>query len=468
MGMQMIDTPPLPFWDADLIEKYSVAGPRYTSYPTADRFTDAFGEAAYLALAGKHAGSIEPLSLYLHIPFCENICYYCACNKVVTRKRQPVRQYLDHLARETAWRAKLYRGRVVMQLHLGGGTPTYLTNAELTELVHLLGLHFELTDNESREYSIEIDPRTVNADSIALLKGLGFNRASLGIQDFSEVVQQAINRIQPVSQVSDVVATLRRYGFDSINFDLIYGLPNQDVAGFDRTIDQVLTLAPERIALYNYAHLPQRFPSQRAIGRHTLPSATTRLAILQHAGSRLLEAGYEYIGMDHFVRPDDELAVARRNAALQRNFQGYSTRLAPELVGLGVSSISDSGDGYFQNAVDLEGYYSAIDHGHLPIRRGIVLTDEDRLRRDVIMAIACQLYVDFTAVETAHGIDFRSHFAAELVTLEPLAADGLVRIGARNLEVTERGQLLLRNICMAFDTHHKPVEGGQQRFSQTV
>jgi oxygen-independent coproporphyrinogen-3 oxidase len=443
-----------PHWDSSVIAKYDVAGPRYTSYPTALQFSDAFTVADYRQLWPQQAPSIAPLSLYVHIPFCENICYYCACNKIVTRRKEDARQYLDYLEREIRLQSALVGAtRPVTQLHWGGGTPTFLSAAEMTELMHALASHFKLLDLPGREYSIEVDPRTVDRQTLALLKGLGFNRLSFGIQDFDEQVQRAINREQSFAQVESLCAAARNYNFDSISFDLIYGLPHQSTSSMQRTLRQVVSLRPERIALYNYAHLPLRFPSQRALSRLSLPAAEEKLAMLASAIDTLCAAGYLYIGMDHFVLPNDELARAQVNGHLQRNFQGYSTCLATDLLSLGISAISSTASGYAQNARDLDTYYRALDANELPIAKGLRLSADDIIRRHVIMQIACNLGVDTRAVEKKFDIIFKDYFNDALAQLQQLQNDGLIVFDDAQLRVTSTGRLLLRNICMAFDRY---------------
>jgi oxygen-independent coproporphyrinogen-3 oxidase len=412
------------------------------------------GEAAYRDAAHRLHNSIAPLSLYVHLPFCRDICYYCACNKVVTRQRTPLRRYLDCLNREIAMQGELMgRRRTVMQLHWGGGTPNYLNHAEMTELMHNLATHFKLTDSPNREYSIEIDPRSCETGTLALLKGLGFNRLSMGIQDFDPAVQKAINRPQPFELVQSLTQAARRFGFSSISFDLIYGLPEQSLATMEDTVNKVLTLSPERVSLYNYAHMPDRFPTQRSIDRMRLPSAEEKLGMFHHVAQTLTQSGYRFIGMDHFVKETDALAVAQASGDLQRNFQGYSTCKAPDLVGLGVSSIGTIGSLYAQNAKTLEAYQETIEQGHLPIERGLVVNREDRLRHDVIMGLACQMRVDIPAIEAAHGIAFGSHFQRELTALQSMADDGLVVLTPDSIEVTESGRVLVRAICMVFDEY---------------
>lgn len=456
-------------WDIDLIRSYDVAGPRYTSYPTANLFKDSFSARDYIELAAREKYNISPISLYVHVPFCSNICYYCACNKIITKKQPLVRQYLEAIEQEMELRGALHSKRPVTQLHLGGGTPTYLKESELTELMHHIASNFRLSTQEKREYSIEIDPRTVTESTIALLKGLGFNRISMGIQDFDPLVQQSVNRVQSPAMVAERVQNIRDHHFKSLSFDLIYGLPNQSVASFKNTIDQVVNMAPDRISLYNYAHLPQLFSNQRAIDRQTLPTAEAKLGILDYVGRRLIDAGYDYIGMDHFVRPGDELEVARHNNKLQRNFQGYSTSLAVDLIGLGPSAISQFQDSFSQNAKDLDQWSEPLGRGELPIIRGLHTNDEDKLRKHVIMSLACQLQLDIPTTEQKYGINFAQHFRASLDKLQAFKQDGLVEITPQSIIVTKRGRLLLRNICMSFDQYLESDKlEAPGRFSRTI
>jgi oxygen-independent coproporphyrinogen-3 oxidase len=448
-------------WDSGLIRKYDVQGPRYTSYPTALQFRDDFSIAEYRALwhtTQGAASNIAPLSLYVHVPFCENICYYCACNKIVTRKKEKARDYLNHLETEIRLQSELVgRTRPVTQMHWGGGTPTYLNGAELTELMHNIASHFRLIDSESREYAIEIDPRTVDRALLALLKGLGFNRLSLGIQDFNPHVQRAINREQSYEQVAELMEAARRFGFKSVSFDLIYGLPHQSAATLQTTLDQVIALNPDRIALYNYAHLPDRFPTQRSIDRLALPTAQEKLAMLAQANQQLREAGYLNIGMDHFVRPTDDLALAQQRGQLQRNFQGYSTCMAQDLLGLGVSAITSTRDGFAQNTRDLQRYYAALNAGELPIERGLHLTADDQVRKHVIMRLICNFELDLDDFATRFDTTLQDYFAAEMPAVQELVADGLIQLDAHQVRVTPTGRSLIRNICMTFDRYQREV-----------
>jgi oxygen-independent coproporphyrinogen-3 oxidase len=453
--------------DTHWLSKYDSSGPRYTSYPTANLFRQDIGQQQYLDLASNEHLSIAPLSLYVHIPFCKNICYYCGCNKVVTKQSDAGRKYLDMLAIELKARGALHGHRPVFQMHWGGGTPTFLDDGELTELMHLIACHFNLDDGINREYSIEIDPRTIEESTIALLKGLGFNRISMGIQDFDPFVQQAINREQSYDLVKQLTDSIRDHDFSSLSFDLIYGLPNQSVISFNDTLDKVITLNPDRISCYSYAHLPQRFSSQRSIDRLTLPSANEKLAIFETIIARLTAAGYQYIGMDHFVKPSDELAQARKNRRLQRNFQGYSTSLAPDLIGVGPSSISQFAGSYFQNEKSLDDYYNALNMQRLPISQGFTMSEEDRLRNFVIMNIACQLSVNFAEVKDKFDIDFQQHFASSIKQLQPFIDDGLAVISESSISISEQGQLVLRNICMLFD-EHLSKDSNDNSFSRTI
>ncbi|MCR8923654.1 oxygen-independent coproporphyrinogen III oxidase [Dasania sp. GY-MA-18] len=448
--------------------KYDVTGPRYTSYPTALQFQANFGCNEYRQELLKQKGStIAPLSLYVHIPFCHNICYYCACNKIVTRDHSAGRRYLSYLAKEISLQAELVGlQRTVTQLHLGGGTPTFLSDAELTELMHLLGQHFKLSDQPSREYSIEIDPRTVNSDRLALLRGLGFNRLSFGVQDFDHEVQVAINRVQPFNTLQVLTDTARLHQFNSLSFDLIYGLPKQSLHSLTHTLAQVIELAPDRIAFYNYAHLPTRFSSQRAIDRQALPTAEQRLAMLALIETTLSTAGYCHIGMDHFVKPDDELAIAQQEGRLQRNFQGYSTCLAPDLIGLGVSSISSLAHSYAQNEKDLERYYERLDNQQLAIARGLTLSHDDHIRRQVISQLICNRQLNIKQLEKQFQIDFKQYFNDCLETLKYLQKDGLILMESDKIRVTLKGRPLLRNICMTFDNYLN--HDSQSHYSSTL
>lgn len=458
--------------ELELAEKYARPGPRYTSYPTVPQFREDFSRDQYLHWLKRAGGQqLTPLSLYVHLPFCRDICYYCACNKTVTRDKNAAAAYLRHLKLEIELQSQLIGGdRPITQMHWGGGTPTFLDSAEITELMHALASHFRLLDKGDREYSIELDPRTVDFDTVALLKGLGFNRISLGIQDFDPLVQKAINRIQPFNKVQPLVDCIRRHNFRSLSFDLIHGLPHQDRHTMEETLRKVIALRPDRIACYNYAHLPERFTSQRAIDRLEIPAPHDNLRLQLQISHRLQDAGYLHIGLDHYVLPEDELAIAQREGRLQRNFQGYSLRLADDLLGLGVSAISQVGDFYVQNARELDDYYALLDQGALPANRGCQAGEEDKLRRYIIMSLICRLRLDINACNSHFGIDFTNKFEAELRALRTMEDDGLLCLTANEIQVHDRGRPFLRNMCMLFDAYLNTGGEGQRRpaFSSTV
>jgi oxygen-independent coproporphyrinogen-3 oxidase len=451
----------------ELLRKYDVAGPRYTSYPTADRFVEAFGAGDYeRALAQRAAEAARPLSLYVHIPFCESLCYYCACNKIITRHHERASPYLDYLAKEVALHAAILgTGQPVSQLHLGGGTPTFLSDEELRRLMALLRRNFAIAPGA--ECSIEIDPRTIDGERLRVLAQLGFNRLSFGVQDFDPAVQKAVHRVQPYEQVEALMREARAIGFESINVDLIYGLPKQTAESFNRTLAQVTQLRPDRIALYGYAHLPERFKPQRRIVAIELPDATGKIALLSQALASFLGAGYTYIGMDHFALPTDSLAVARRQGRLHRNFQGYSTHADCDLIGLGVSAIGKVGASYSQNAKTMEEYCDALDQGRLPVARGLALSRDDLVRRAVVMALMCQGRVDFEAIAAAWLLDFRSYFAAELEQLQALQAQGLVSVDAGAIQVTPQGWFFVRAVAMVFDRYLQ-ADRNRSRFSRIL
>ena len=440
--------------DPVLIRKYDVSGPRYTSYPTADRFVEAFGDAELKQwLARRNIGGISlPLSVYVHLPFCDTLCYYCGCNKVVTRDHGKSAKYIKCLEKELALLEPLLGSdRQLSQLHWGGGTPTFLSGREMASLVDLLKK--QLVWARDIECSIEIDPRRCEPGMMAFLAGLGFNRVSLGVQDFEPAVQRAVHRIQTEAETRRVMDEARASGVRSINVDLIYGLPKQTLDSFNRTLDRVIALGPDRIALYSYAHLPRVFMPQRRIARADLPAPEAKLQILTLAIGRLTRAGYLYIGMDHFARPGDELAIAQQQGRLQRNFQGYSTQAESDMLGLGVSAIGRIGPTYYQNSKGLDEYYAALDAGRLPVARGLELSPDDLVRRAVIQGLACHFRLSIESIELAYLIDFRKYFAAELEDLKALQDDGLVERQPDWIVVTPRGRLLVRVICMAFDRY---------------
>ncbi len=454
-------------FDPALLRRYDTAGPRYTSYPTAVQFHAGFGETEYAAFAAASNRACRPLSLYVHIPFCDTVCFYCACSKIVTKNRARAAPYLARLQREISLQGALFdRERIVEQLHWGGGTPTFLAHDEMRALMAETRRHFTLRDDDHGEYSIEIDPRRLAPETLAVLRGLGFNRLSLGVQDFEPRVQRAVNRIQSEAETFAALAEARRLGFRSINLDLIYGLPFQTVESFARTLDKVIGVRPDRLSVFNYAHLPQMFKPQRRIDEADLPAPQVKLDILQHTIERLTAAGYVYIGMDHFALADDELAVAQHDHTLYRNFQGYSTHANTDLVGLGVTAIGMVGDSYSQNVKTLDGYYARLDQGRLPVWRGIALDADDRLRRAVIMQLICHFDLRLRAVERAFGIVFADYFAPELVDLKRMERDGLVRLEQDVLRVLPAGRLLIRNVCMVFDKYLRQKR--EQRFSKVI
>ncbi|WP_048305685.1 oxygen-independent coproporphyrinogen III oxidase [Halomonas sp. PR-M31] len=457
-------------FDRALVEKYDRPGPRYTSYPTAPRFNTAFALDDYrdAAKRSNQDSASTPLSVYIHIPFCKSLCYYCACNKIITHKTERAVEYLDYLKREIALQAGLFdANRKLTQLHLGGGTPTYLTNDQMTELMDALDEAFTLERGAQREFSLEVDPRTVSPQQLRELYALGFNRLSLGVQDFDPDVQQAVNRTQSEQQIQDLIETARDVGFESISFDLIYGLPLQTVESFTTTLNKVVSMRPDRVAAYSYAHLPDTFRAQRLIRPEDMPPPERKLELLELTIDRLQTAGYVYIGMDHFALPEDELTQARDNGTLQRNFQGYSTHADCDLIGLGVSAIAKVGDTYSQNAKVLSEYYASLDKDQLPIQRGYRLNADDHLRRDVIHQLMCHNRIDFAAIEVAHGIHFRDYFADALASLDELVADNLVSIEPDALVLHPQGRLMMRNVAMAFDAYIG-ADSKVRRFSRTV
>jgi oxygen-independent coproporphyrinogen-3 oxidase len=453
-----------------LIARYDQAGPRYTSYPTAVQFHDRFGPEDYARAAQASNATGRPLSLYFHIPFCDTVCFYCACNKVATKDRSLAQPYLDRVYRELAMQSALFdRTRVVEQLHWGGGTPTFISRPQMAELMAATRRQFRLLDDDSGEYSIEIDPREADADTVALLRQLGFNRMSLGVQDFDPRVQRAVNRIQTEAQTFAVLDAARAHGFKSVSIDLIYGLPCQSVQGFGRTLDRIIAASPDRLSVFNYAHLPERFKPQRRINETDLPAPAEKLAILRMTGEKLAAAGYVYIGMDHFAKPDDELARAQRDGTLYRNFQGYSTHANCDLLGLGVTSIGMIGPTYAQNVKTLEDYYARIDAGQLPVFKGLVLNRDDEIRRDVITRLICHFRLRFADVESRWGIHFGEYFGAELAGLGQMVEDGLLRLGDEGIEVLPLGRFLIRNVCMAFDAYLRTAATqSQPRFSRVI
>jgi oxygen-independent coproporphyrinogen-3 oxidase len=459
---------PLEF-DPQLVRKLGRSGPRYTSYPTADRFSNGFGYRDYLqAVASlRTRASDKPLSLYLHIPFCDTVCYYCACNKIVTKNRDKAAVYLSYLKREIEMQGRLFSGmNHIEQLHFGGGTPTYLSDGQMEELMLHLRRNFQFASDEVGEYSIEIDPRTVSRERVHSLRRQGFNRISLGVQDYDPNVQAAVNRIQPEADTQAIIDAAREAGFRSVSIDLIYGLPRQNLETMTQTLAKVIKAGPDRIAVYNYAHLPHLFKPQRRILDAELPSAELRLAMLGLCIDTLGAAGYVYIGMDHFARPGDDLAIAQNQGRLHRNFQGYSTHADMDLVACGVSAISSVAGTYSQNVKALDAYYDLIDRNELPVERGIRLNFDDTMRRAIIGMLMCQFELSISAIEQAYPITFRDYFAAELTALAALADDGLITLDDDWLTVTPRGRVLIRNVCMVFDRYLHA--GAAPRHSRTI
>jgi oxygen-independent coproporphyrinogen-3 oxidase len=456
-------------FDADLIRKCDCAGPRYTSYPTAVQFSNAFGEDAYrkVAMSSNERAPGQSLSVYVHVPFCASPCFYCGCNRVITRSHDRAVAYVERLKAEIELQSKLFsRTRPIDQLHFGGGTPTFLAVDELAGLLDHLGRHFSLAAAENREYSIEIDPRTVTPESVGALARLGFNRMSLGVQDFDPDVQMAVNRLQSKEQTLRVTEAARAAGVRSISYDLIYGLPRQTLEGFARTLDAVIDARPDRLAVYAYAHMPRLFKAQRRIFAEELPTPEMRLGLLGLTVERLTAAGYVYIGMDHFALPDDELVLAKNRRSLQRNFQGYSTHADQDLIGLGVSAIGKVGDSYSQNFKSLPEYYAAIDAGHLPVQRGVLLTEDDRIRRAVIQELMCHELIDCAAIGRQFDIDFKRYFSRELERLQELQALGLTYVKNGCIGLTLGGRLLMRTVAMVFDAYN--VQRPAETFSKVV
>ena len=441
-------------WDMALIKRHDKSGPRYTSYPTAVQFKPEFTQEQYQQARLTSHKQDEGLSLYVHIPFCAHVCYYCACNKVITKRREKAEPYLAALFREIELRAQGYDDqRTVDQLHFGGGTPTFLSHEQMTSLMNKLAKHFNLSQADNRDFSIEIDPRELQADTLAHLKSIGFNRVSLGVQDVDPAVQKAVNRIQPLEMTKQTLEQARALGFKSINIDLIYGLPLQNRSGFQSTLQHIIDLSPDRISVFNYAHLPQRFMPQRRIQSEDLPNPETKLHMLQDSIHMLTQAGYIYIGMDHFAKPNDSLAKAQQSGKLHRNFQGYTTHPDCDLVALGVSSISQIGHSYLQNSADIEEYQTQLGNDILPIKKGLTLTPEDEIRQAVIKQLICHFKLDFDTLEQNFNVQARSHFTKELEQLARFEEDGLLSITTQGIQVHNKGILLIRSICMAFDEY---------------
>lgn len=456
-------------FDKELIKKYNLTGPRYTSYPTAVVFNESYDEQAHLnnLTSQQQTASDQPLSLYFHIPFCDTLCFFCACNKITTKKRDKADTYIDFLAREIKLQSDYIADtRVVEQLHFGGGTPTFLTAPQHHRLMDLIDRHFTLLSDDRRDYSIEIDPREADEATIRRLADTGFNRFSMGVQDVQEKVQKAVNRIQPISMTRDVIEACRSHNAKSINVDLIYGLPFQTLQSFEDTLEQIIALSPDRLSVFNYAHMPHLFMPQKRISEGDLPSADEKLDILQMTIQKLADAGYVYIGMDHFAKPDDELALAQQNGSLQRNFQGYTTHADCDLLAMGVSAISLFNNSFSQNIKTSDKYYQQLNDNHIPIMKGYRLTKDDRIRRRVIQDLSCHFSINKTALSNDFNIDFDDYFAAEIQALQPMAEDGLVSLQADKIQVSAKGRLLIRNVCMVFDAYLKPAS--KQQFSRVI
>lgn len=455
-------------FDTQLIKKYDIAGPRYTSYPTAVQFTPEFTEANYREQAAKSNLSGRDLSLYFHLPFCDTICYYCACNKVITKDRSKAIPYLDLLHKEIAMQGELFdSSRKVNQLHWGGGTPTFISHQQMAELMQVTRKHFNLHEDDSGEYSIEIDPREVTRDSIKLLREIGFNRMSLGVQDFNPAVQKAVNRIQSEEQTLNALNSARDFGFKSISTDLIYGLPLQTEESFATTLHRIIDISPDRISLFNYAHMPTLFKPQRRINEDEMPSAEIKLGILKQSIEQLTNAGYVYIGMDHFAKPDDELTIAQQQGKLYRNFQGYATHADCDLVGMGITSIGTIDNSFAQNVKTLDEYQALIGANKLAVFRGVEIDNDDLLRRAVIMQLICHFNLNFATIESKHNIDFKAYFENEIKRLAIMCDDELIEMNDQSISVTAKGRLLIRNICMIFDRYLTDAHS-KQRFSKAI
>lgn len=457
-------------FDPELLSRYDRPGPRYTSYPTAPQFRPDFGETQLGEAAALTNGDPipRPLSMYVHVPFCTSPCFYCGCNRIITRDKARGEAYLTRLYREIGMLSKLFdRDRDVVQLHLGGGTPNFLAAEQIAEVVDVIRRHFAFADRSRRECSIELDPRFVTPDDIRVLARAGFNRASLGVQDFDPAVQEAVNRIQSVEETLAIIEACREHGFRSVNLDLIYGLPLQTLDGFDRTLDTVLQVRPDRLAVYSYAHLPNLFRPQQQIRAEDLPSPEVKLGLLQHAIERLGQAGYVYIGMDHFALPEDDLAQAKARGDLHRNFMGYTTCADSDLIGAGVSAISHIGASFSQNPRDLPSWERAIDEGRLPVWRGMHLNNDDVIRADVIQQLMCLGEIDIPQTERRHVLDFAEYFAHSLQQLRLLEGDGLVELSSSAIRATPRGRLLLRVLAACFDRYLAP-QAEPTQFSRTV
>ncbi|NND00864.1 MAG: oxygen-independent coproporphyrinogen III oxidase, partial [Gammaproteobacteria bacterium] len=449
-----------PVFDIDLVRTYDKTGPRYTSYPTAAQFTDDFSQVDYLqAASDSNRNAAKPLSLYFHIPFCATLCFYCACNKIVTKNKSRADEYLEYLYKEIELQSDQYdRGRPVNQLHLGGGTPTFLSAGQIEQLLKKTASHFDLSFEEQRDYSIEIDPRSVDVSVLYDLWNFGFNRLSLGIQDFDPAVQKAVHRVQSQDETLHMIAMAKRIGFQSINVDLIYGLPLQTAKSFCKTLDTIIDADPARLSVFNYAHLPEYFPPQKRINEQDLPDPGEKLEMLHQTVERLTSAGYVYIGMDHFAKPDDSLVKAMSSQSLHRNFQGYASHGDSDLVGMGVTAISKVANCYSQNAKFLGDYYRSLSQNTLPVTRGVTLGVEDMIRRNIIESLMCYGEVDFFEIERRYKINFKNHFSRELHELAKMQSDGLITIFPDRVSVQPAGRFLIRNVSMVFDAYQRNAD----------
>jgi len=454
------------FFQKHLIDKYNISGPRYTSYPTAVEFHTHFSVNDYINGINQ-SDSQKPLSIYIHVPFCDTLCYYCACNKVITKDHSKAAEFVTHLKKEISMVAKKVQNRKVLQMHWGGGTPTFLADEQIEDIMSHIRSNFATVNDDEAEYGIEIDPRAVTPDRILFLRKIGFNRISLGVQDVNPEVQKAVHRIQPNEITESVLMTAKDAGFQSTNLDLIYGLPFQSQQSFDQTLDQVIKWRPDRLSVFNYAHLPHLFMPQKRILEQDLPSADEKLNILDSSISKLTKAGYHFIGMDHFALPDDELSMAQKNGSLHRNFQGYTTHGECDLISFGPSAISQIGLVYSQNVKTLEEYYDLIDKGSLPVWRGKALDEDDLIRRDLILELICQFELNFSQFEQKHQINMDSYFADELTDCENLQQDGLIQLDSQGIKVLAPGRLLIRNICMKFDKYLRRLNE-EVAFSKTI
>ncbi len=456
-------------FDLEIIKKYDKAGPRYTSYPTAPMFHTGIGAEDYKATLKRVASDDTPLSLYIHIPFCNTVCYYCGCNKIATKQYERAAPYLDLLLKEIDMAADAMgeTERKVTQLHFGGGTPTFMNNDQMRAIMEKLRERFHFVPTDQGEFSIEMDPRECDKNTVRVLQDLGLNRMSMGVQDFDLIVQKAVNRIQSKEETMRVLNEARQHGFESMNIDLMYGLPHQTVETFDRTLDTIIEFSPDRIALFNYAHLPHMFMPQRRIDEASLPTAAEKLNILEHSINKLLAAGYVFIGMDHFAKPSDELTIAQQQGKLYRNFQGYSTQADCDLIGFGITSIGYVGGGFFQNAKEMEKYDAEVNKGEFPVFRGYILSDEDHLRRQVIMRLMCDFSLEYAQFEQEFAIDFKAHFADGLADLTEMESDDLLELRDDGLTVLPAGRLLIRNIAMVFDEYLQKKKEGTS-FSKVI